>query len=308
MSLLKRFIPTIAAERYEVGHDHKFHLLEARRGRGKSYWLTYWVRWCAMNRVPVRMNFAIDHYRLALQCTMNKGGNFWEWREWVDKHVRYLGRWDDVLTAHDEVVILDESSRLFDSRNRTQVKPVVYEWAQLSRHLRLTLVFASQSFDWLDLRMRQLADNIWLVRKVMNKQRTLPQEFWAYGFDPFAQGLTSAVDRQTAMDFRMRIPFAVDIATLYDTHQGIRLIEGEPSFTSVGQVFDHLVAQGVIVPKEFVAETLQGVSRREARLSPFEAEPQPAALPAGAGDSEEGRQLVADLGGVWSSGGHVKAA
>lgn len=278
MSFFKRFIPTIAAEPYNVGHDHKFHLLEARRGRGKSYFLMFWVRWCVMHRVPVRCNFAVNKYRLAVQATMQQGGDFREWQKWIEKHVIYLRSWDDVLTAHNEVVILDESSRLFDSRNRAAVKPVVYEWAQLSRHLRLTLVLASQSFDWLDVRMRQLADTLWLVRKVMNKQRTQPIEFWAYGFDPFAQGLTSDVTRQSGMDYRMKIPFALDTATLYDTHQGIRLIEGDPSFQSVGQIFDHLVARGVIVPQDFVAEVLAGsVGMHEARLSPLEAAelPQP---------------------------------
>lgn len=277
MSFLKRFIPTIAAEKYQVGHDHKFHLLEARRGRGKSYWLTYWVRWCAMNRVPVRMNFAVDHYRLAVQCQMVNGGDFWEWQAWVEENVRYLATWDDVLTAHNEVIILDEASRLFDSRNRQAVKPVMFEWAQLSRHLRLTLVFASQSFDWLDIRMRQLADTLWLVRKVLNKERTMPLEFWAYGFDPFAEGLTSEVTRQTGMDYRMSIPFVLDTATLYDTHQGIRLIEGDPTFQSVGQVFDYLVEAGRLVRKGFVADVLDGRAKRTAELSPFELAPQPPA-------------------------------
>lgn len=295
MSWLRRFIPTIAAEPYEVGHDHKFHLLEARRGRGKSYWLTYWVRWCAMNRVPVRMNFAIDEYRLAVQCVMTQGGNFWDWREWITDNVRYLATWDDVLTAHNEVVILDESSRLFDSRNRGGVKPVVFEWAQLSRHLRLTLVFASQSFDWLDVRMRQLADTLWLVRKVMTKDRTMPLEFWAYGFDPFAQGLTDSVTRQAAMDFRMSIPFQLNTASLYDTHQGIRLIEGEPSFQSVGQIFDQLVEEGRITPKDFVVDAIKGVRTREPELSPFEVErePQPASPAlAGAGEALPDERLL----------------
>lgn len=273
MSFLKRFIPTIAAEKYQVGHDHKFHLLEARRGRGKSYWLTYWVRWCAMNRVPVRMNFAVDQYRLAVQCQMVNGGDFWEWQAWVGENVRYLATWDDVLTAHNEVIILDEASRLFDSRNRQAVKPVMFEWAQLSRHLRLTLVFASQSFDWLDIRMRQLADTLWLVRKVLNKERTAPLEFWAYGFDPFAEGLTAEVTRQTGMDYRMSIPFLLDTATLYDTHQGIRLIEGDPTFQSVGQVFDHLVEAGRLVRKGFVADVLDGRAKRTSELSPFELAP-----------------------------------
>lgn len=295
MSWLRRFIPTIAAEPYEVGHDHKFHLLEARRGRGKSYWLTYWVRWCAMNRVPVRMNFAIDEYRLAVQCVMTQGGNFWDWREWITDNVRYLATWDDVLTAHNEVVILDESSRLFDSRNRGGVKPVVFEWAQLSRHLRLTLVFASQSFDWLDVRMRQLADTLWLVRKVMTKDRTMPLEFWAYGFDPFAQGLTDSVTRQAAMDFRMSIPFQLNTASLYDTHQGIRLIEGEPSFQSVGQIFDQLVEEGRITPKDFVVDAIKGMRTREPELSPFEVErePQPASPAlAGAGEALPDERLL----------------
>lgn len=257
MGFFRRMAPTVAAEPYEVGHDRRLHLLEARRGRGKSYWLTWWVRWCVINRVPVRANFAVDRFRLAVQAYQVNRGDYHGWHDWVQQNVRYLASWDDVLTAHDEVIVLDEASRLFDSRNRHQVKPVVYEWAQLSRHLRLTLVFASQSFDWLDVRIRQLADTLWLVRKVTDKQdRTLPVEFWAYGFDPFAAGLTSDVSRQAGMDYRMRIPFNIDVATLYDTHQGIRLIQGDPTFNSVGAVFDHMVETGIIEPKGFVAETL----------------------------------------------------
>jgi tRNA(Met) C34 N-acetyltransferase TmcA len=63
---LKKQMPHVFAEPYFFHHDEALHLLEARRGRGKSYFLMYYV-WCAISqRKPMWCNFIVDIYRFAL--------------------------------------------------------------------------------------------------------------------------------------------------------------------------------------------------------------------------------------------------
>ncbi len=243
--MFRKLVPTIAAQPRPLSHDGYLHLLEARRGRGKSYVMTDLVKDCVLKRIPVRTNFALHRYRLAVQASMaGSFSNVGEAMAWVQENVVLASSWDDVLTAYDSVILLDEASRLFDSRSRS-APPVALEWLQQSRKLRLTIVFASQSFDWLDVRVRQLADVLWMVRKEAKRiaGKEVPQRFWGYGLDPFVRGLTESVVRDRA-DYRWSVPFVLSTAQLYDSWELIRILEGTPSWESMGELADWHAAQG----------------------------------------------------------------
>jgi hypothetical protein len=274
-AFLKKQMPHVFAEPYSPHHDEALHLLEARRGRGKSYFLMYYV-WCAISqRKPMWCNFTVDIYRLALQAKM--AGLFPtvdSAYEWIDDNYHYMKTWDDLLTAFDGYILMDEAARIFDSRNRTAVPSVVLEWSQLSRRSKLTIILASQSFDWLDVRIRQLADTLWMVRKIQpkvkNGVRPPPVGFLAYGLDPWAKGLTENVVRDHA-DRKMSIPFNLRLAQSYDTREPIAVIGGEPSYKTYGAVFAELVSSGRISPSaasRIVQRTRRGIQRRGAVAAP----------------------------------------
>ncbi len=66
-NLLKKTAPTHFATPYKLGHDKTFHLLEARRGRGKSYCMAYWALECARKGHGTVANFHINHRWMALE-------------------------------------------------------------------------------------------------------------------------------------------------------------------------------------------------------------------------------------------------
>lgn len=263
-AFLKRALPGLASERRELGHDGYLHLLEARRGRGKSYNMTHIARRAVLDRTPVIANFGLNRYRLAVQAY--QAGTFPDLDtafDWVEHNVRLAEHWDDLLTAHNAIVLLDEASRIFDSRNRT-APPIALEFFQQSRKLQLTLILASQSFEWLDVRVRQLADVLWMVRKEEFKRGAragTPKTFYLYGLDPFAKGLTDSVVRDRA-DFRWSVDFELSVATLYDSWELIRIIEGKPSWDSVGELTDWHVERGHIIER---SDPLVALRARSAR-------------------------------------------
>lgn len=262
MGYLRKLMPHLAAERVQPGHNGMLQLLEARRGRGKSYTLMWFARAAVDARVPVYANFGVDRYRLALQsymrgCWRSPGEAF----EWVARNVHYVSLWDQVLVAEDSVILLDEASRIFDSRQRGKVPAVALEWLQQSRKLKLTIVLASQSFDWLDVRVRQLADTLWLTRKETDKRTGLPTTFHSYGLDPWAEGLTEVVIRNNAHSV-MSIPFDLNTAQLYDSWQIIAMLSGVPSWETMGELADHLGREYVVAERDWLARAIEGRSRR----------------------------------------------
>lgn len=271
MSFLKKAIPTLAAERRDLKHDGYLHLLEARRGRGKSYNLTYLAREGVFAHVPVIANFGLNRYRLAVQAFMaGRFRSIGAAMDWVYENVTIAETWDDLLTAHDSLILLDEASRIFDSRNRS-APPVAFEFFQQSRKLKLTLVLASQSFDWLDVRIRQLADVLWMVRKETDKRSGNPVRFWLYGLDPYSKGLSETVLRDRA-DYRSSVPFRPEVATLYNSWELIRVISGEPSWKTMGELTEYHLAAGHISTPFYLHE--HRAERREggaARSGPWAA-------------------------------------
>lgn len=246
--LLKKVIPSLAAERYDFKHDGLIHMLEGRRGRGKSYSMTCLTKWCAENRMPVITNTrSIDFYKLAI--LLAKEGSFKTVLEalvWFKQNIKFVKQWDDVLVAHDCVIILDEVSRLFDARARKKedvVPGVVFEFFQQSRKVRVTSWLGTQSMEWVDRRIVQLVDLLWLARKEIDKNTGLPSHFWLYGLDPGGVGKSDNVARDFA-DYRMTIPFELRIARLYNSWELIQVIDGDPSFNSVKDILRYHVQHG----------------------------------------------------------------
>lgn len=234
LSLLRRFFPHFGAAAVKPGHDGRMHLVEGRRGRGKSYAMQWWVRTAVEERIPVYVNWLPDRYKLAAHVSARQGVPMSDVAEWVAEHVRVVQTWDEILVSEDALVLLDEASRIFDSRNRGAVPAVAFEWLQQSRKLELTIVMASQSFDWLDVRVRQLADTLWLTRKETGKDG-LPSQFYLYGVDPWAGGLSEKAMRDGAHSL-MQLPFQLNLAETYNSWELIHLLSGDPEWSTVGEL------------------------------------------------------------------------
>jgi len=249
IGFLRKFAPTHFAQSVRPAHDGRFHLFEARRGRGKSYTMAYWVLVCARQKVPVLANFSINHRWLALElCNAGTFKSLSAAEAWVSANVRYVDSWDQVMLAYDCLIILDEVNRLFDNQDRGKdgVPKVVYEWLQQSRKHKNTLIFAAQSMDWLTTRVRQLFDVLWRARKEMDKSGKRIVAFWLYGGDPWAKGLSADVIRNA--DYKMKVPFDKKIFRLYDTLEIIKAIPNESEYARFWDVERHMLDVGLKPP------------------------------------------------------------
>lgn len=259
-SVLKSLAPTAGAQRYYWRHDGLIHFMEGRRGRGKSYNLTELMRWCAVNRVQCRTNVrSVDYYRLALQLAA--AGSFptlLEAMKWLRDNIIFLDTWDDLLESYNCIVVIDEVTRLFEGRAGFQAQktpPVIYEWFQQSRKFRCTIWVAGQSFEWVDKKLAQLVDILWLCRKVPHKKLKAPDgtpapvQFFMYGLDPGGAGKSDKVIRSSA-DYILRNYFKVEVATLYDSWERIRLIGGEPKYPNVAAIDRFLIDSGKVLEND----------------------------------------------------------
>jgi hypothetical protein len=251
-AFFKKSSPTHFAEPYKLSHDKVFHLLEARRGRGKSFTMAYWALQVARQKIPVVANFHLNHYWMAMELV--RFGTFKKLREaqeWCEINIRFVSSWDEIILAYDCLILLDEVNRLFDSQDRAKdekAPKVVFEWLQLSRRNKITLVFAAQSMDWLTPRVRQLFDMLWRAKKELRrgKRRGEIHRFWLYGADPWSKGLSADVSR--GADFKAVVPFDERIWRLYDTYERIIAIPTESSFQRFWDVYQYQLEVG-IVPK-----------------------------------------------------------
>lgn len=251
-TLLKRTAPTHFAQPYTLEHDGNFHLLEARRGRGKSYTMAYWALQAARQKIGTCSNFHINHWHMALRLVSEA---IWpsldDAYNWCVDNIRYIDNWDDVMTAYDCLILLDEVNRLFDAKDSKEdrVPRVVFEWLQLSRRNKITLVFAAQSMDWLNVRVRQLFDNLWRAKKELHtrgKLRGQIKQFWLYGADPWANGLNAEVIRNA--DYKARILFDPRIYRLYDTVERIQALDNVSQFSRFSDVYQYQQAVGIVPP------------------------------------------------------------
>mgnify|MGYP000604351432 CR=1 FL=1 len=251
-NLLKRAAPTHFATPYKLGHDKTFHLLEARRGRGKSYTMSVWALECAKKKVGTVANFHLNIYWIAHEL-MRAGiwDNHDECLAWCEKNIRYVDTWDEIMLAYDCLVLVDEVNRLFDSQFRSKedsVPKVVFEWLQLSRRNKITLVFAAQSMDWLNTRVRQLFDLLWRAKKEMGRGRKSLEieRFWLYGADPWSKGLNDNAQRNA--DYKVMIPFRKEYFRLYDTLERIIAIPNQSNYERFYDVYQHQIQLGLIPP------------------------------------------------------------
>jgi Zonular occludens toxin (Zot) len=258
--LLKKIAPTHAAKPYRMAHDAKFHMFEARRGRGKSYSLTQWAFAAALVGVPIRANFTINYYWMSLElCKAGKFKSLVSAFEWCVNNIVRIQTWDDLLLSYDCVVLLDEVNRLYDAKaTRDNAAPkVAFEWLQQSRKMLVTVVFAAQGFDWLDVRIRQLADVLWRAKKEMHpKYDDKILNFWNYGSDPFQNGLNAQIVRDA--DFKMKVPFSIAKARLYNTHEIIKALNDTPKFATMKQYQQFLIEMGVfeVISRSYTIDTI----------------------------------------------------
>jgi hypothetical protein len=245
-NVLKGVFPTYGAQSYTLGHDKLLHVLEGRRGKGKSYTVADLVYRMAAQRVRIVTNVgSTDFYRLALLLV--RDGHFRslaEALEWFSSNVTLARSWDDVLLAYDSVIIFDEATRLFDARKGmgAGVPTLMFEWLRQSRKVRCTVYFIAQSMEWLDVRIRQLVDMFWQVRKEVGRDGArapdgtpLPVGFWLYGLDPGGVGRVDEVNRHVA-DFISRVPFRLRIAQSYHSWELIAEIAGAPTVDTMSDI------------------------------------------------------------------------
>ena len=246
-NLLKLSSPTHFATPYKLGHDKTFHLLEARRGRGKSYTMAYWALQCALKGVGTVANFHLNNYWMSAELYKAKKFPTLDLAlEWCSANIRYVETWDEIMLAYDCLVLIDEVNRLFDAQFRSKedsVPKVVFEWLQLSRRNKITLVFAAQSMDWLNTRVRQLFDLLWRAKKEMGKNGTI-KRFWLYGADPWSKGIGG--DTVRGADFKAVVPFDKKIYRLYNTLERIIAIPNESEFTRFFDVYQRQIQMGLV--------------------------------------------------------------
>ncbi len=242
MTIFKALSPALAAQNYTLSHDGKLHLLEARRGRGKSYILAEWAMAAFSAGIPVRANFDLDLYWFALELVkQKKHKTLVSAVDWLRSNYKRIDSWDDLLTCYDTLVLLDEVNRTFDSRVRGNAGApmVAHSWLQQSRKLKNTMVFAAQGFDWLDVRLRQLFDMLWRVKRVDVPRTRVPDTFIAYGSDPWSSGLDSDAVRRC--DYKFRVKFSTQRSRRYNTFEIIKSLVGEPSFSNIQDVIQSLI-------------------------------------------------------------------
>jgi hypothetical protein len=253
VSLLRRWFPTAEARPYELGHDGLMHALEGRRGRGKSYALARLMLLMAREKVPMVTNAAsIDYYRMGLWLARH--GHFpglYEALVWLEANVTVARTWDDILGAFDSVVIFDEATRLFDARRSlgVQAPAVLFEWFKQSRKVRCTTYFVAHAIPWLDIRIQQNLDVVWLVRKEAVKGRKapdgtpLPARFHLYGLNPGGVGKVEHMLR-TVADLRCSYPFRVEVARMFHSWELVQEISGTPSWGDMEGIKRHHLEAG----------------------------------------------------------------
>jgi hypothetical protein len=253
MNIARKWFPTAGARRYDLGHDGLMHAIEGRRGRGKSYAMARLVLLMAAQRTPVVTNVgSLDFYRMALWLARNKKfANLYDALTWFHANVTIAKTWDDVLGAYDSVVIFDEATRLFDARRSLSVQApsILFEWFKQSRKVRCTTYFVAHAIGWLDVRIQENLDLVWLVRKESDKKKKAPDgtqapvRFRMYGLNPGGVGKVKEMERDHA-DVMTSFPFRVEVARMYHSWELVQEIVGTPSWNLMDEIKRHHVSKG----------------------------------------------------------------
>lgn len=237
-ALLKRAIPTLAAEKVGFRSDGLVHFVEGRRGRGKSYWMAQAAYAAFSRRVPVLANYTINvplvSTLLALDGVFSKPAEASDWLH--SGGYRQIRAWDDVFSAIDCEVHIDESQQYVNTRAFRDTPAQFLEWLRQSRKVGVTSRFGSQSFEFVDVQVRRVVDILWLARLERQPKASRPAGFYYYGIDPWYAGFTESVVRDRA-DFLMRLPFDVLRARIYSTIELINPPAGLVSFESVSAAY-----------------------------------------------------------------------
>lgn len=263
MSALKmmfgKHAPTHHAEKYWPRHDKTLNIVEARRGRGKSYGATKvaveWLR----ERMPAIRAGTADHARVYTNIRFNRRrfalilcyyGICQSHREALaifDERVVYVESWDAVLVAYDSLILIDEANRnlnIYDQAKGVQVLMLcVHDWLQQTRKHLLTMYYLVQDLAWLKPQVLSLCDRLWRAKRVRIKGTERISAFPWYGGDPFAKGKDSGVSR--GVDFKMRFAFDLKLARCYDTLQAVKTWPAETRFANFGELGDYMLLHGL---------------------------------------------------------------
>ena len=261
MSLLKMLLgkhaPTHYAEVYTLAHDKTLNLVEARRGRGKSYGAVKIALSFLKELIPtagtrphakVYANNKFNVRRMALYiCQQGWMDSHAAALEFISERVVYITSWLDVLTAYDSLILMDEANRnlnVYDNGKDNQVLMIaVHDWLQQTRKHKLTLWFFVQNLEWIKPQLKMLMDRLWRAKRVMNKKTKMVKSFPWYGSDPFGNGVGAAIVRNA--DFKMRWPFELEIARMYDTLQAIATLPPTTDFANFAEMSDYMYAHGL---------------------------------------------------------------
>ncbi len=268
LDVFKNLAPTHAAELSTLGlHDGGLHLVEARRGRGKSYGMTVAGFNWLVGRLPailegsaphakVYTNSRLDLHRFALELCIR--GHMYSLEHALDvvhERVIYMTGWDTIFTAYDSFIEGDEWNRSVNAYDQSKEVQkcmlVIHDWLQQTRKNSLTLLFAVQYLDWLKPQMKMLMDRIWRARVVYEKPKRLkkPKMFWWYGSDPFANGVASEIVRRA--DWKIKVPFDIRLARIYDTKQAIETLPNATNYSNFAEISDFMYAHGM-KPKAYM--------------------------------------------------------
>lgn len=253
--------PVHLAEQYEPCHDGRFHLIEARRGRGKSYGMCYWSYLWLVDQLPgilagrlpharVITNFGIDKHRFALRlCERGHMSSFSDALDLVHERVTYGVSWDDFFVSYGCGLFLDEANRSLDAyqTKKSPLLSLAHDWHQQSRKHKNTLVYATQYLDWINPQTRKLFDLLWRAKVVRDKRRRgpdglrVPLRFLYYGSDPYAKGVDAQVVRRA--DFKFGFEFDLAVARMYQSWEPIVTFPGdaEPRWDSFRDLADWML-------------------------------------------------------------------
>lgn len=244
------FSQTHGAEIYRFSHDKQIHLMEARRGRGKSYNLMVLFLWFAENKIPIITNTSGINFQYVAYYLMRRGvhSTLLECYDWLIENVKYATTWDDVLEAHDCAVLIDECQNIFPAKpgdSPVKTPSVMYSFFQQSRKVGVTVWLLTQELPAVVTRVRVLVDWVWVVRKVQPRNK-LPHSFWMYAVDPGGAGQVDKVSRISNFEFKVTTPFTLELARTYNTHEIIRVLSGEPSYHTLNDLEQWHRSQGRI--------------------------------------------------------------
>jgi len=261
-SILLKLFPHLAAPAAPLRADGKMHLFEGRRGRGKTYTMTALTKQFISEKRRVYTNVrSLDYYRMAVQLTQEKHfPSLVAALRFMAENVKFVRTWNDVVEAFDGVLMLDEASRMFHSHRGQglQVPAIVYEWFRQSRHFKMTIILATQDFNWIDNKLASLVDVFWLVKKEVDKEGN-PVRFWLYGQDSGGAGSFRDIERRKP-DRKASYPALSRIYPLYDTHEVVEDISPACSYSNMQDISRYYRAMGYIKPREpemVLADALQ---------------------------------------------------